>query len=525
MPEVYDAVVIGGGPGRLDRRDVALARRAARPRARAREVPALPRRRVAAALQPPDLRPARRPREDPRRRASRRSTAPSSGTRPTGRRARSSSPRRATRITPWPTRSSARTSTTCSCGTRPSCGAEVREETAVEDVLFEGGRAVGVRARAARRRAGGDPRPGRRRRLRPGRLPLAQARHAAVRPEAEARRALRALRRESAGPRAAGPATSCCRSTGASGTGSSPSRTGPAASAASSIRPRSAFAEGASRGGPVRRAARALAAGRRACSRGRAASPACTASRTTRPAPRSSAATAGSSSATRRRFSTRSSRPASSSRWRPESARPARSTARSRAAGRVDAARLRGVRAAGQPHGRPLPEVRLQLLRSRLLRGLLARRDPPEAIRAAVVTVLAGGVEHVSPAMWLWTRLMFVGVAIDRSATRRLARRAGRARVAEFTLRAAPSSGRPGPGFGPSHTAKRASAKSRPSIVPTSVPRTVTIVPLSGIAGQRDLRRPPRRRGSCVASLSRRAFSCGMCRLRVELEAVGDRAR
>ncbi len=39
---------------------------------------------------------------------------------------------------------------------------------------------------------------------------------------------------------------------------------------------------------------------------------------------------------------------------------------------------------------------------------------PPEAIRAAVVTVLAGGVEHVSPAMWLWTRLMFLGVAIDR---------------------------------------------------------------------------------------------------------------
>jgi len=32
--------------------------------------------------------------------------------------------------------------------------------------------------------------------------------------------------------------------------------------------------------------------------------------------------------------------------------------------------------------------------------------------------VLAGGVERVSPAMWLWTRLMFVGVAIDRFARR-----------------------------------------------------------------------------------------------------------
>src|SRR5262245_2343152 len=30
-----------------------------------------------------------------------------------------------------------------------SCGAEVREETAVDDVLFEGGRATGVRARPA----------------------------------------------------------------------------------------------------------------------------------------------------------------------------------------------------------------------------------------------------------------------------------------------------------------------------------------------------------------------------------------
>ena len=39
---------------------------------------------------------------------------------------------------------------------------------------------------------------------------------------------------------------------------------------------------------------------------------------------------------------------------------------------------------------------------------------PPEGIRAAVVTTLAGGVERVSPLMWFWTQLMFVGVGFDR---------------------------------------------------------------------------------------------------------------
>jgi flavin-dependent dehydrogenase len=39
---------------------------------------------------------------------------------------------------------------------------------------------------------------------------------------------------------------------------------------------------------------------------------------------------------------------------------------------------------------------------------------PPETIRAAVTTTLAGGVERVSPAMWFWTKLMFVGVGFDR---------------------------------------------------------------------------------------------------------------
>jgi flavin-dependent dehydrogenase len=43
---------------------------------------------------------------------------------------------------------------------------------------------------------------------------------------------------------------------------------------------------------------------------------------------------------------------------------------------------------------------------------------PPESIRAAVVTTLAGGVERVSPGMWFWTRLMFVGVAVDRAMRR-----------------------------------------------------------------------------------------------------------
>jgi flavin-dependent dehydrogenase len=44
--------------------------------------------------------------------------------------------------------------------------------------------------------------------------------------------------------------------------------------------------------------------------------------------------------------------------------------------------------------------------------------NPPEPIRAAVVTTLAGGVERVSPAMWFWTRLMFFGVGIDRTLRR-----------------------------------------------------------------------------------------------------------
>jgi flavin-dependent dehydrogenase len=44
--------------------------------------------------------------------------------------------------------------------------------------------------------------------------------------------------------------------------------------------------------------------------------------------------------------------------------------------------------------------------------------NPPEAIRAAVVTTLAGGVERVSPAMWFWTRMMFFGVALDKTMRR-----------------------------------------------------------------------------------------------------------
>jgi 2-polyprenyl-6-methoxyphenol hydroxylase-like FAD-dependent oxidoreductase len=52
---------------------------------------------------------------------------------------------------------------------------------------------------------------------------------------------------------------------------------------------------------------------------------------------------------------------------------------------------------------------------------------PPEGIRAAVVTTLAGGVERPSPAMRFWTQLMFVGVGLDR-VTRRF-RRLGRVRA------------------------------------------------------------------------------------------------
>jgi len=44
--------------------------------------------------------------------------------------------------------------------------------------------------------------------------------------------------------------------------------------------------------------------------------------------------------------------------------------------------------------------------------------QPPEAIRAAVVTTLAGGVERVSPAMWFWTELLFLGVAVDKTMRR-----------------------------------------------------------------------------------------------------------
>jgi len=43
---------------------------------------------------------------------------------------------------------------------------------------------------------------------------------------------------------------------------------------------------------------------------------------------------------------------------------------------------------------------------------------PPESMRAAVTTVLAGGVERHSAGMRFWTRLMFVGVGIDRFSRR-----------------------------------------------------------------------------------------------------------
>ncbi len=40
--------------------------------------------------------------------------------------------------------------------------------------------------------------------------------------------------------------------------------------------------------------------------------------------------------------------------------------------------------------------------------------DPPEIMRKAVTTVLAGGVERVPLTRKIWTQLMFVGTTIDR---------------------------------------------------------------------------------------------------------------
>ena len=114
-------------PRRLDRRDAPRARRPPRPRPRAREVPALPRRRVAAALLAADLRPARRPRQDPRGRlpGKVRRVLLERGQRHA--RGRSSSPRRGTRAIRWPTRSSAPSSTTSCCGTpRPAAPRSAR---------------------------------------------------------------------------------------------------------------------------------------------------------------------------------------------------------------------------------------------------------------------------------------------------------------------------------------------------------------------------------------------------------------
>ena len=194
---------------------------------------------------------------------SRRSTARSSGTRPTARRGRSSSPRRATRITMAYQVKRAEFDELL-LRHAASCGAEVREETSPSRTCSSRGpRGRRPRRGAAAGRRGREehPRPRRRRRLGPGRRSLAQARTAELRPEAEARRALRALRRHRAGPRAAGRATSSCPSTRASGTGSSRSRTARAASAACSIRRRSA----SPRASRSRRGTTSCSPARRAC--------------------------------------------------------------------------------------------------------------------------------------------------------------------------------------------------------------------------------------------------------------------
>ncbi len=111
---------------RFDRRDDPRAGRPPRTGGRAREVPALPRGRVAASLRAADLRPPRGPREDPRRRVPakvrRVLLERGSGSDAAGRirRGAGSSGIR------WPTRSSARNSTRSCCGmprrAEPKCG-------------------------------------------------------------------------------------------------------------------------------------------------------------------------------------------------------------------------------------------------------------------------------------------------------------------------------------------------------------------------------------------------------------------
>ncbi len=223
------------------------------------------------------------------------------------------------------------------------------------------------------------------------------------------------------------------------------------------------------------------------------------------------AATAGCSSETPRRSGSRLLDRRLSGDGHGRACRASASGPGARRRGRVDAAGPRRLRAAGRTHVRPFPQVRVRLLRSGLLRGLLHAGSAGGESAPPGHNDSPAGVEHVSPSMWVWTRLMFVGVAIDRvhadgsGATRRSpdekdpvvrpdrasegeqgrvsshGRLGKGSRVASAAHRrsgpAAPSSGRSWTGLGPSHTAKRASAKSRPSMVPRSVPRTVTRSP------------------------------------------------
>ena len=121
-----------------------------------------------------------------------------------------------------------------------SCGAEVREETAVEDVLFEGGRAVGVRVRGARSAS--------REEIRAQVVVDASGQGAVLSRKLGLRRFDPKLKRAALFAHYEGIALARGQPPGrhpaadrptASGTGSSPSPTAPAASAACSIRPRS----------------------------------------------------------------------------------------------------------------------------------------------------------------------------------------------------------------------------------------------------------------------------------------------
>ena len=142
----YDVIVIGGGPGGLDRQRAARRARPSRAAPRARAVSALSHRRIADSLHLVHAQPARRRGLAAASRRARRSTACSSSRSPARSRSRSTSSRPSSTSARRPGRCGAASSTRC-CSTTPRrrasrCGSSVT----VRDVLMEGTRVVGVRA-------------------------------------------------------------------------------------------------------------------------------------------------------------------------------------------------------------------------------------------------------------------------------------------------------------------------------------------------------------------------------------------